>query len=95
MLLRWHIQRGSSTAFKATTPQHIQSNLEALDFELPPEDMRALTTIAYTVSSRRSPQIMFQQGISEHPHQVHGSSCSLNMDIFHPMPLQVSRSALP
>ena len=54
MLLRWHIQRGSSTAFKATTPQHIQSNLEALTFELPPEDMRALTTIAYTVSSRNA-----------------------------------------
>ena len=53
MLLRWHIQRGSSTAFKAATPEHIQSNLEALAFELPPEDMRALTTIAYTVSSRR------------------------------------------
>ena len=67
MLLRWHIQRGSSTAFKATTPQHIQSNLEALAFELPPEDMRALTTIAYTVSSRHSSQMMFKQGLCEEP----------------------------
>ncbi|CAK0784460.1 hypothetical protein CVIRNUC_007664 [Coccomyxa viridis] len=49
VLLRWHTQRGSSTAFKAATPEHIQSNLEALAFELPPEDMRALTTIAYTM----------------------------------------------
>ncbi len=49
MLLRWEIQRGVSTAFKAVDPEHIQSNLEALDFELPQDDMRALTTIAYTV----------------------------------------------
>ena len=58
MLLRWHIQRGSSTAFKAVKPQHIQSNLEALTFELPPEDMRALTTIAYTVSSQSTSQML-------------------------------------
>jgi len=52
VLLRWEVQRGVSTAFKAVKPEHIQSNLEALNFELPPDDMRALTTIAYTVSSR-------------------------------------------
>ena len=51
MLLRWELQRGVGTAFKAVDPEHIQSNLEALDFELPQDDMRALTTIAYTVSS--------------------------------------------
>lgn len=51
MLLRWELQRGVSTAFKAVDPKHIQSNLEAVDFELPQDDMRALTTIAYTVSS--------------------------------------------
>ena len=51
MLLRWELQRGVSTAFKAVQPAHIQSNLEAAGFELPPNDMRALTTIAYTVSS--------------------------------------------
>ena len=50
VLLRWELQRGVSTAFKAVKPEHIQSNLEALNFELPPDDMRALTTIAYTVS---------------------------------------------
>ena len=50
MLLRWEMQRGVSTAFKAVNPKHIASNLEALHWELPPEDMRALTTIAYTVS---------------------------------------------
>ena len=50
MLLRWELQRGVSTAFKAVQPEHIQSNLEATDFELSPNEMRALTTIAYTVS---------------------------------------------
>ncbi|CAL5229700.1 g13072 [Coccomyxa viridis] len=49
VLLRWELQRGVSTAFKAVSPEHIQSNLEALDFELPQDDMRALTTIAYTM----------------------------------------------
>lgn len=50
VLLRWELQRGASTAFKAVSPEHIKSNLEALGFQLPPEDMHALTTIAYTVS---------------------------------------------
>ena len=82
MLLRWHLQRGSSTAFKATTPQHIQSNLEALAFELPPEDMRALTTIAYTVGSRTAPTECSSRGAfqkNHHPHQVHDSSCRLGI----------------
>ena len=52
VLLRWEIQRGVSTAFKAVNPKHIAFNLEALHWELPPEDMRALTTIAYAVSPK-------------------------------------------
>ena len=52
VLLRWEMQRGVSTAFKAVNPKHIASNLEALHWELPPEDMRALTTIAYAVSPK-------------------------------------------
>ena len=58
VLLRWEIQRGVSTPFKAVNPEHIQSNLEALDFELPQDDMRALTTIGYSVSALQAPCVL-------------------------------------
>ena len=60
VLLRWHFQRGSSTAFKAVKPEHIQSNLEALTFALPSEDIVWVTTFFYTVSSRIASYIMSQ-----------------------------------
>ncbi|KAK9908006.1 hypothetical protein WJX75_001418 [Coccomyxa subellipsoidea] len=47
VLIRWGIQRGTSTILKATTVSHLKSNLEAANWELPPEDYKALNFLGY------------------------------------------------
>jgi diketogulonate reductase-like aldo/keto reductase len=43
--LRWLYQRGIVAIPKASSREHIRENLEVLDFELPPEEFRAMDTI--------------------------------------------------
>lgn len=47
ILLRWHIQQPRVCAIpKSATPARIEENLQALDFELPEEDMTMLSSLA-------------------------------------------------
>src|SRR4029077_3661418 len=42
IVLRWHIQRGNIVFPKSTTPARIKENFELFDFELGPDDIRAI-----------------------------------------------------
>ena len=44
--LRWLIQKGIVAIPKATNEEHLRSNIEIFDFELSPDEMRRLDTIA-------------------------------------------------
>ena len=63
VLIRWGIQRGTSTILKATTVSHLKSNLEAANWELPPEDYKALNFLGYQVCPSLRPLcIMSENG---------------------------------
>lgn len=51
VLIRWGIQRGTSVIPKATSVEHMKSNLEAANWELPPEDFKLLNFLGYQVCS--------------------------------------------
>ncbi|MFC7398763.1 aldo/keto reductase [Chelatococcus sp. GCM10030263] len=47
VILRWHIQQPDVVAIpKSQSPARIKENFEIFDFELPPEDMAALSALA-------------------------------------------------
>ncbi|CAL8469697.1 g9238 [Coccomyxa elongata] len=47
VLIRWGIQRSTSVIPKATSVAHMKSNLEAANWELPPEDFKLLNFLGY------------------------------------------------
>jgi diketogulonate reductase-like aldo/keto reductase len=49
VLVRWGIQRGTSVIPKATKVAHMKANLEAANWELPPDDFKALNFLGYQV----------------------------------------------
>lgn len=51
VLLRWGIQRGTSVIPKATKVSHLKRNLEAANWELPPEDFKLLNFLGYQARS--------------------------------------------
>jgi 2,5-diketo-D-gluconate reductase B len=47
VLLRWHIQQSNVIAIpRSGTPAHIRENIAIDDFELSPDDMRAMSSMA-------------------------------------------------
>ena len=45
VVLRWHIERGDIIFPKSVTPERIRENFGIFDFELPPEDIEAITLL--------------------------------------------------
>ncbi|KAK6943421.1 NADP-dependent oxidoreductase domain [Dillenia turbinata] len=45
ILVRWAIQRGTSTIPKSTNPDRIKENIQVFGWEIPPEDFKALSSI--------------------------------------------------
>jgi 2,5-diketo-D-gluconate reductase A len=45
VVLRWHIERGDIIFPKSVTPERIKENFGIFDFELPPEDIEAITLL--------------------------------------------------
>jgi 2,5-diketo-D-gluconate reductase A len=45
VVLRWHIERGDIIFPKSVTPARIKENFGIFDFELPPEDIEAITLL--------------------------------------------------
>jgi D-xylose reductase len=45
VLLRWGIQRGTAVIPKTTRPERLRENLAIFDFELSPEEMKAITAL--------------------------------------------------
>jgi 2,5-diketo-D-gluconate reductase A len=45
VVLRWHIQRGDIVFPKSVTPERIKENIEIFDFELPGEDVEAISAL--------------------------------------------------
>lgn len=62
IVLRWCVQRGIVTITKASSEDHIRQNLEALRFELSPEDMEMIgsmnteTSVYFGAMSHRDPK---------------------------------------
>lgn len=51
VLVRWALQHGTIVIPKASSEAHLRSNLEALDWELPQEDMKALSSLKFQVGT--------------------------------------------
>ena len=45
VVLRWHIQRGDIIFPKSVTPARIRENIDIFDFELPGQDLEAITSL--------------------------------------------------
>jgi 2,5-diketo-D-gluconate reductase A len=45
VVLRWHIQQGSVVIPKSSSTVRLRENFEIFDFELPPEDMRLISSL--------------------------------------------------
>ena len=45
VVLRWHIERGDIVFPKSVNPERIKENIDIFDFELPPEDIEAITLL--------------------------------------------------
>jgi 2,5-diketo-D-gluconate reductase A len=45
VVLRWHIERGDIVFPKSVTPERIKENIEIFDFELPGEDVEAISAL--------------------------------------------------
>jgi 2,5-diketo-D-gluconate reductase A len=55
IVLRWHIQRGNIVFPKSTTPARIKENFELFDFELGPDDIRAIDELDRGEAGRNGP----------------------------------------
>ena len=55
MLIRWALQRDTSTLPKSTSRARIAANLAALGWQLGPADMAALSRLPYQACARRFP----------------------------------------
>ena len=53
VLVRWALQHGTSVIPKASSEEHLRSNLEALQWELPQAEFKALSSVAYQVQPAR------------------------------------------
>ena len=53
--LRWHIQRGDIVFPKTVTPDRMQENFDLFDFELPDDDMAAITALDRGEKGRTGP----------------------------------------
>jgi 2,5-diketo-D-gluconate reductase A len=45
VVLRWHIQRGDVVFPKSVKPERIRENVDVFDFDLPPEDVEAISAL--------------------------------------------------
>ena len=62
VLVRWALQHGTVVIPKASSESHLRSNLEALDWELPQEDYKALSSLKFQVRLRQPPRMQHAQG---------------------------------
>ena len=53
--LRWHIQRGDIVFPKTVTPERMRENFDIFDFELPDDDMAAITALDRGEKGRTGP----------------------------------------
>jgi 2,5-diketo-D-gluconate reductase A len=53
--LRWHIQRGDIVFPKTVTPERMHENFDIFDFELPDDDMAAITALDRGEKGRTGP----------------------------------------
>ncbi len=54
VLVRWGLQRGTSTIPKSTKVSHMRANLEAAHWELPPDELKALNVLGYQARAQHS-----------------------------------------
>ncbi|VVC28299.1 NADP-dependent oxidoreductase domain [Cinara cedri] len=66
VLLRFFVQNGVSVIPKSTNPQRLMENIRIFDFELDPEDVRALRS-QDAGEGGRIVRFLFFPGITEHP----------------------------
>ena len=52
VLVRWALQHGTVVIPKASSESHLRSNLEALDWELPQEEYKELSSLKFQVGVR-------------------------------------------
>ncbi len=55
VVLRWHIQRGDIVFPKTVTPERMRENFDIFDFELPDDDMAAITALDRGEKGRSGP----------------------------------------
>lgn len=50
VLVRWGIQHGTSVIPKASSEAHLRSNLDILNWEIPKDDFKALSSLKFQVN---------------------------------------------
>ncbi|HUH67825.1 MAG TPA: aldo/keto reductase [Mycobacterium sp.] len=56
VLLRWNLQLGNAVVFRSTKAEHVASNLDVFDFDLPAEHMDAMNGLNNGTRLRPDPQ---------------------------------------
>ena len=62
VLIRWAVQRGTSTLPKSVSEKRIISNIDVLSWELPAEDFAALSRLEYQQRMVNPPEWVTPQG---------------------------------
>ena len=72
--MRWGLQHGTAVIPRASSESHLRSNLEALDWELPSEDYKALSSFEFQVSDPQKALTFL--GCPGHHAHLHRVFCS-------------------
>jgi 2,5-diketo-D-gluconate reductase A len=56
VVLRWHLQLNLGAVPKSSDPEHLRQNASLVDFELTPDQMRAISTLERGTQGQRDPE---------------------------------------